>query len=53
MIARSLQPETAHQLAHALTQKGETAQAISVFQDLARRRPKEGRHLACLGCAES
>jgi len=49
MAARSLRPETAHALAHALEQKGETDQAIAVFQDLARLRPKEGRHLGCLG----
>jgi Flp pilus assembly protein TadD len=47
--ARSLRPETAHELAHALEAKGETDQAIGVFQDLARLRPKEGRHLTCCG----
>jgi serine/threonine-protein kinase len=46
--ARSLRPETAHLLAHALEQKGETDQAIAVFRDLARLRPKDGRHLFCL-----
>jgi serine/threonine-protein kinase len=49
MAARSLRPETAHALAHALEHKGETDQAITVFQDLARLRPKELRHLVCLG----
>ncbi len=42
MAARSLRPETAHELAHALEQKGETDQAIAIFQDLARLRPKDG-----------
>ena len=49
MAARSLRPETAHELAHLLERKGETDQAIAVFQDLARLRPKDGRHLVCLG----
>ncbi len=51
MASRSLRPETAHQLAHALEAKGETDQAIALFQDLARLRPTDGRHLACLGGA--
>jgi len=51
MAARSLRPETAHDLAHALETKGETDQAIGLFRDLARLRPKEGGHLVCLGAA--
>jgi tetratricopeptide (TPR) repeat protein len=51
MAAKSLRPETAHVLAHALEQKGELDQAIAVFQDLARLRPKVGRHLTCLAKA--
>ena len=51
MAARSLRPETAHELAHALEAKGETDQAIAVFQDLVRLRSKESRHLTCLGKA--
>jgi len=51
MAARSLRPETAHDLAHALERKGETDQAIALFQDLARLRPEDGRHLGCLGAA--
>jgi tetratricopeptide (TPR) repeat protein len=47
--ARSIRPETAHELAHVLEQKGELVEAIAVFQDLARLRPKNARHLACLG----
>ena len=49
MAARSIRPETAHNLAHALDEKGETDQAIALFQGLARLRPKESRHLTCLG----
>jgi eukaryotic-like serine/threonine-protein kinase len=47
--ARSLRPETAHTLAHALVDRGESDEAIAVFQDLTRRRPKNGGHWACLG----
>jgi serine/threonine-protein kinase len=49
--ARSIRPETAHELAHALDAKGESDEAIAVFQDLARLRPKVARHLTCLGGA--
>jgi len=51
MAARSLRPETAHDLAHALEAKGETDQAIALFQDLARLQPKDNSHLGCLGAA--
>jgi serine/threonine-protein kinase len=51
IAARSLRPEIAHSLAHALERKGEVDQAITVFQDLARIRTGDGRHLACLGIA--
>jgi serine/threonine-protein kinase len=51
MVARSLRPETAHDLAHALEAKGETAEAIVVLQDLVRLRSTEGAHLGCLGAA--
>ena len=47
--ARSIRPETAHELAHLLEQKGESDEAIAVFQDLVRLRPRNGRHLGCLG----
>jgi serine/threonine-protein kinase len=47
--ARIIRPETAHELAHALQRKGENEEAIGVFRDLARLRPGNGRHLACLG----
>ena len=49
MAARSLQTETGYVLAVALEANGETDQAISVLQDLARRRPKEGIYLTWLG----
>jgi tetratricopeptide (TPR) repeat protein len=51
VAARSIRPETAHELAHALEDKGESDEAIVVFQDLVRLRPKDGRHLGCLGKA--
>jgi tetratricopeptide (TPR) repeat protein len=47
--ARSIRPETAHELAHLLEQKGESDEAVAVFHDLARLRPRNARHLACLG----
>jgi eukaryotic-like serine/threonine-protein kinase len=49
VAARSLRPETAHELGHALEEKGETDEAINVFQDLTRMRPSVSRHLVCLG----
>jgi eukaryotic-like serine/threonine-protein kinase len=47
--ARMLRPETAHELAHALKNSGESEEAIAVFRDLVRIRPGNGRHLCCLG----
>ena len=49
--ARSLQPETAHALAHALEEIGETDQAILVFEDMTRLRPKVAGNLVCLGAS--
>ncbi len=49
--ARSLRPETAHELAHALQRRGGNDEAIGVFEDLRRLRPGDGRHLGCLGQA--
>jgi Flp pilus assembly protein TadD len=49
VAARSLRPETAHDLAHALAEKGETYKSIYILQDLTRLRSKEGRHLGCFG----
>ena len=51
MVARSHRPETAHELAHMLGQKGEQDAEIAVLADLARRRSRDGRHLRCLGQA--
>ena len=48
IAARSLQPESAHDLGHALAEKGETDEAIDVFRNLTELRPSEGRHFACL-----
>jgi tetratricopeptide (TPR) repeat protein len=47
--ARSIRPETAHQLAHLLEDEGESDEAVAVFHDLARLRPRNAVHLACLG----
>jgi tetratricopeptide (TPR) repeat protein len=49
--ARTIRPETAHELAHALRNQGESEEGISVFRDLVRARPASGRHLSCLGDA--
>ena len=49
--ARSLRPETAHELAHTLGDKGERDEEIAIFEDLRRLRPGSGRHLGCLGRA--
>ena len=48
MVARSLRPYTAYDLAMALEAKGETEQAIALFQDLARLRPTAGWNLFAL-----
>ena len=47
--ARAVRPETAHELAHALANRGESDEAIEIFQELVRLRPGAGRHAACLG----
>ena len=47
--ARSIRPETAHELAHALEKRGESDEAIAVFRDLKRLRPGNVKHLGCLG----
>jgi tetratricopeptide (TPR) repeat protein len=49
--ARSIRPETAHELAHALQRRGDSDEAIAVFRDLARLRPGNARDLTCLGLA--
>ena len=49
--ARSIRPETAHELAHALEKRGDSDEAIAVFRDLSELRPGNARHLGCLGTA--
>jgi tetratricopeptide (TPR) repeat protein len=46
--ARALRPELAHELAHALADRGRSEQAEAVFRDLVGRRPRDARHLGCL-----
>jgi serine/threonine protein kinase/Flp pilus assembly protein TadD len=48
-VARALQPETAHELAHRLEATGRVEEASQVFRDLVRRRPDNCRHLVCFG----
>ncbi len=50
-VARAIRPETAHELAHALEKRGDSAEAIAVFRDLNRLLPGNARHLGCLGVA--
>src|SRR5262249_13557097 len=47
--ARAIRPETAHELAHLLEDRGDTDEAIVVFCDLVALRPKSHEHLNCLG----
>jgi eukaryotic-like serine/threonine-protein kinase len=47
-VARAIRPETAHEMAHALSNRGESDEAIEIFRELARLRPGNGRHAACL-----
>jgi len=49
--ARSIRPESAHELAHALESRGDSDEAIAVFRDLKRIHPRNARHLGCLGIA--
>ena len=49
--ARSIRPETAHELAHMLGDRGEQDEELAVLEDLRRLRPANGRHLGCLGRA--
>src|SRR5262249_15273111 len=48
-VARSIRPEVGHALAHALIETKAVDEAITVFQDLIRRRPGIARHHSCLG----
>jgi serine/threonine-protein kinase len=45
--ARALRPETAHSLAHLLSEMGRVDEALVVFADLIARRPSVARHLTC------
>ena len=47
--ARAIRPETAHELAHALNNRGDRDEGIAVFRDLRGLRPGNARHLGCLG----
>lgn len=47
--ARALRPATAHLLAHTLEERGRSAEALAVFEDLERRQPDEGAHSGCRG----
>ena len=49
MMARTVRPESAHSLAHALEMQGETDEAIAVFRELTRLSPSSARHFVCLG----
>src|SRR5262249_51222159 len=40
-VARSIRPETAYELALLLEKRGDFVEALAVFQDLARLRPKK------------
>ena len=48
-IARALRPDTALALTHALRQRGESDEALAVFEGLLRRRPDDGRNWASYG----
>jgi tetratricopeptide (TPR) repeat protein len=47
-VARALQHNIGHELAHLLELSGETEEAQSIFQDLAQRSPDNAQHLVCL-----
>ncbi len=49
--ARAIRPETAHELAHALENRGESDEAIEVFRQLCLIRARNGLHLGCFGRA--
>ncbi len=49
MAARAVRPETAHELAHALADRGRGEEAGAIFRDLTLRRPSHARHLTCFG----
>jgi serine/threonine-protein kinase len=47
--ARSIRPETAHNLAHSLVGRGNFDEAMAVFRDLIALRPGDSRHYDCMG----
>ena len=49
VAARTLYPDLAHDLAHALEDHGRLEEAEAVFRHLVDRRPNQARHLLCLG----
>jgi Flp pilus assembly protein TadD len=51
IAVRSIRPETAHPLGHALVRNDEIDQGIAAFQDLVRVRPGDVRTLVCLSDA--
>jgi tetratricopeptide (TPR) repeat protein len=51
MAARTIHPETAHELAHILENNREPYEAIAVFRHLSRLKPKNPRNFLCLGRA--
>ena len=50
-VAQAIRPDTAHSLAHALDERGDLDEAVAVFRNLKRLRPRHAGHLACLGRA--
>jgi serine/threonine-protein kinase len=50
-VAQAIRPDSAHQLAHALEDRGRIEEAVAILHDLTLRRPRSSRHLACLGGA--
>jgi serine/threonine-protein kinase len=46
--ARAIRPETAHQLAHVLAERGDFDEAIAIFCNLVALRPNQIQHLGCL-----
>jgi tetratricopeptide (TPR) repeat protein/tRNA A-37 threonylcarbamoyl transferase component Bud32 len=51
--AQAQRPEIAHNLAHALDDRGCLDEAIAMYRELTERQPNNGRHFACLGEALS
>jgi serine/threonine-protein kinase len=47
-VARVLRPESGHELAHLLEDRGRLDEAQAIFEELTRLRPSYGRHWGCL-----